>query len=586
MNSLESLNGLSPRSTRSTNSTNSTNTMTNMPNSTNTTNGKVPITLAQLMKELSSRPEKSMSPIQATVDQQLINMMEGPAPKPQVVAIEDTNQVDENEQHVEDIFDDATLFSDAELAKAADLPTEEEYTRVIEEDTKAGLQRVEDPKYITIGSEDVVSSEIVQEERPKRSRTPSKKVEEVLLQLEERREMKRILEERELHKKESQEQREELKRRKQGKIDEMCQALPVSESIAVARKLNNSSRYSIQTTATELGTTRQECIETQTLLSRAQYTESGSDFSMMRFLHCPETPSNVVDVGNRDDCLCWLCGYPMMTKEPYASETIMIKPVHGQVSPEHTFPVMAGNSLIGLPTKEFIKRYEHDQAYMKYAINFLKKGLTYSHFWCNEVKNALRLVTWPNKQLPQPNDANIRWLLNAMWYGTNRANRWFDRNTCFVIYKKGDTSYKFYNLVHYFTLRADDWQGMPSTERINARGKEWIESRFSAIKNYVQDICKDIETFTKRINTDARTIEELSNTLKQIYKDKVINGSKSAYEWPPNPRAVIAKPKTLRLSNAKTKKLQLKANATGPRSSSEKKKPGKPSTRRRNLNIV
>jgi hypothetical protein len=235
---------------------------------------------------------------------------------------------------------------------------------------------------------------------------------------------------------------------------------------------------------------------------------------------------------------------------------------------------MAGNSLIGLPTKEFIKRYEGDKEYMKYAMNFLKKGLTYSHFWCNEVKNALRLVTWPHGKLPEPNDNNIHWLLRVMWYGVKiseespKRNRWFDKNACFVIYKKGGASYKFYNLVHYFTLRADDWQGMPSAELMDRKGKAWIERRFIAIKAYVQDICNDIRRFTMMKNSGANTMENLSNTLKQIYKDKVINGSKSTYEWPPRIMAVKAKSQVQRKINFNNRTKKAKS-ANGPRSNTK-----------------
>ena len=499
------------------------------------------LTLAQLVAEVSPIVSPERTPRQQTIDDILIDYVERDRFRQTIPPVQITGEeVSDDEREENDVFDEE-LFSAEELQSVSDLPTQEDaIEQVLDEDKREGLERSEEKEYETLDIEED-TLQIVKEERSKRTLTPTAKIEARLLAIEEARQMKRIIEERRQH---LQESRAERLRREEEKARILSEKCEIFEGNSIAINQNENSLASMKSTATELGETRQECINTQTLLTRKQYTESGSDFAMMRFLHCPETPSNVDAIGDRDDCLCWLCGYPMMTKQPYVSETTMIKPVHGQVSPEHTFPVMAGNSLIGLPTKQFQARYKNDKAYMNYAVNFLKKGLTYSHFWCNEVKNALRLVTWPQGELPKPNERNIEWLLKAMWYGIKRArgNRWFDKNVCFVIYTKGAASYKFYNIVHYFTLRGDDWQGIPSAESINAKGKAWIASRKKAISDYVQDICNDIRRFTQQHHGGLNTpIHVLSDTLKAIYKDRVIKGSNSTIVWPPGMAVKVSK---------------------------------------------
>ena len=530
------------------------------------------LTMAQLLAHTPPGSVRS-TPRQRTIDDILIDYVEGIEHQERLILSIDVSrdeEVDEDEIQYDDIFDDYSLFADVDLSTVDGLPEEgDNIKEVLEKDKDIGLQRLEEDKYETLDvNQETRQLEVVQEKRAKRTIVPSAKIESNLRAVEEQREMKRIIEERKNDREAARSRAEELKRQKAERLAAKCPVLPAATSIGVNFNGVASQGNSLGTNATELGETRKECIEAHTLLTRKQYTESGSDFAMMRLLQCPTTPSNVVEIGNREDCLCWLCGYPMLTKEPYASEAQMIKPMHGQVSPEHTFPVMAGNSLIGLPTKEFIRKYKNDTKYMNYAKEFLKKGLTYSHFWCNEVKNALRLVTWPHNQLPKPNDSNIMWLLRAMWYGIRRSkgNRWFDKNACFVIYTKGGSSYKMYNLVHYFTLRGDDWHGIPPVATVNHKGAEWIAARFSAIKTFVQDICNDIERFTKIYHKGANpTMIELSETLKKIYKDRVVKGSRSSIEWPPRQMAVKALEHSVRQSYIANKKGLGKAGAKSTR---------------------
>jgi len=257
---------------------------------------------------------------------------------------------------------------------------------------------------------------------------------------------------------------------------------------------------------------------------------------MMRFLHCPTTPMTPEAIGELDDCKCWLCGFPMLTKTTLMQDTFMVKRVHGQVSPEHTLPIAAGNALIGLPTKTFLSKYpKKDKAE---AIQFLKKGLTYSHFWCNEVKNALRLVTWPTESFPKPHDHNIQWLLSAMWDGIKRegkVNRWFDESSCFVIYTQGEKNYRFSNLVHYFALKARVDDITPAV--INECKVNWIRNRTEAIRVFLQGVCDDIKRYTQiyffqRYNRNPSE-EEAYHTLQAIYKDRVMKGNDSTILWPP-----------------------------------------------------
>jgi hypothetical protein len=254
----------------------------------------------------------------------------------------------------------------------------------------------------------------------------------------------------------------------------------------------------------------------------------------------------------------------MLTRSDIRRETIMMKRNLGQVSPEHTLPMTAGNALIGLPTRrlrEFLKR---DSVYERNTLAFLKKGLEYSHFWCNEVKNALRLVTWPEGELPKPNSKNINWLLNYMWHGVNRGggqNRWFDEKACFVLYTSGDNNYKFSNLVHYFVLKP--YISTLSEEIIHRERDRWLEGRRRAITSFLEDVCADIKRYTilhynmynKGSSNVIPELRVLSETLKAVYKDRVINGPNSRIVWPP--MAYVGGPRPVK----NTRKRGVKNNA-------------------------
>ena len=476
------------------------------------------------------------------VDEVLFSLMDGVKLEQIPLSIEVNTVydqgVEDGEDDVKDLFDDEYLIEGISLDGLSQI-TEEEKKALEDTFEEEGYEQIDGEKYETL---EVRGSEVrvVTEDRAKRTRVPSRRVAETEAFGEEQREMKRILEERRIISRidaaRRREEREDKERRKE-ELRKECEAgLPVSSPVGI----NYGEAFSGETQGskeTELGEIRAQCIKAKTILKRKEYIGVGSDTAMMRLLHCPETDLDVEKIGNRPDCICWLCGYPMMTKAPYVNETIMIKRLHGQVSAEHTLPVMAGNSLIGLPTKEFIRKYNSYPEYYRGALDFLKKGLTYSHFWCNEVKNALRLATWPRGELPRPNDANIRWLLHAMWYGIKRSKgqRWFDESTSFVIYKGVEMPLKFYTIVHYFTLR-DDVERITEIN-VNSKGNAWIEARFRSIRGFIQDICNDIELFTKihftNLHNRDGTLAELSATLQEIYKDKVTKGSKSTILWPP-----------------------------------------------------
>jgi hypothetical protein len=498
--------------------------------------------VSMLQDYLKDSPKKREStPKVDVIDEVLLQLVEGVKVERDLVVVEvngDEYGVEDGEETVVDLFDDESLYGGISMEELSDITQEEK--RVLEDEfEEGGFEQIDGEKYETL---EVRGSEVrvVTEDRARRTRVPSRKIAEVEKTIEEMREMRRILDERRAMGRVDAErrrvEREEKERRKEELRRECESGLPFSSQVGInyREELSGETQGSRET---ELGEIRAQCIKARTILTRKEYIGVGSDTAMMRLLHCPETDLDVEKIGNRADCKCWLCGYPMMTKSPYVNETIMVKRLHGQVSAEHTLPVMAGNSLIGLPTKEFIRRYSGNGEYYQDALQFLKKGLTYSHFWCNEVKNALRLATWPHGELPKPNDANIRWLLNAMWYGIKRSKgqRWFDESTSFVIYKRGEMPLKFYNIIHYFTLR-DDVDRI-SDINVNAKGNAWIEARFQSIKSFVQDICNDIERFTKihfqNMKNREGSLAELSATLLEIYRDKVTKGAKSTILWPP-----------------------------------------------------
>ena len=58
---------------------------------------------------------------------------------------------------------------------------------------------------------------------------------------------------------------------------------------------------------------------------------------------------------------------------------------------------------------------------------------------------------------------------------------------------------------------------------------------------------------------------ELSETLKVIYKDRVINGSRSLVEWPPRVMSVKALPHSIRQRHVTNKKRLGKSGAKGTR---------------------
>ena len=380
----------------------------------------------------------------------------------------------------------------------------------------------------------VTPSRVERDERTKRPTKPSPRIQEILDHRAELEEKKRIL----LQLKDETVQKRAARKaaidaKKQLRAQELNQIIPAyAESVNV----NSSQMSRTSSVETTLGLMREELHAAGELLSRQEIT-GGSDLSMMAKLY--KISSDPYEIGNLPQCTCWICGFPMLTKPEYSDTTRMIKRVHGQVSPEHTLPVAAGNALIGLATKEFYKKYDSRKQGFTEAITFLKKGLTFSHFWCNEVKNALRLVSWPKDKLPEPNDRNIKWLLDAMWNGIKRTTgiRWFDQSACFVVYTPpGGSTYKFSNLVHFFVLK--DKVGVSSAAlQASELGKEWKRKRFEAIKGFLTGICDDIERYTRIYceidgNNDP-TLGQLVTKLKEIYRDRVVKGVGSDYDWPP-----------------------------------------------------
>jgi hypothetical protein len=372
------------------------------------------------------------------------------------------------------------------------------------------------------------------DERTKRPAKPTQRIQEILNLRAELEEKKRRLIELKVDKERLKLQRDAEREAKRVRREEQLNQLPLDAQAAQSVSINFTQGSTTSSVASELGLIRTELQNAGEILSRQEIT-GGSDLSMMAKLHGhrPDPDS----IGELPECICWLCGFPMLTKKEYEGNTVMIKRVHGQVSPEHTLPVSAGNALIGLPTKEFYDayKYKHKSTGYKETIEFFKKGLTYSHFWCNEVKNALRLVSWRERELPRPNDDNIRWLLRAMWNGIDRprGNRWFDQSACFVVYRSpAGVSYKFSNLVHFFVLK--DKVGVSSAEiSIRDAGDEWKRNRFTEIKRFLSGICDDIKRYTQMYCGETPTNEELFAKLQEIYRDRVVNGIHSQFIWPP-----------------------------------------------------
>jgi len=476
-----------------------------------------------------------------------------------------------------DLFTDIFLepAANAELVKAKNSILTEEEKR---EESAEDFTDLDPEKYESIdidtGAEGGETIKVSEEVRPIRTRdkrmsTPSGKIREIQKTIEEQRQIKEILSERKklnsVKRRGDAEVRAKRKEEKEKELSDRYEELPPHVQIELSPH-SYTGNNNASSTATVQGLTKQECVDAGLVLTRGQRTEGGSDFSMMHYLHCPSTKATPDDIGELPDCLCWLCGFPMLTRNDIRRETIMMKRNLGQVSPEHTLPMTAGNALIGLPTKAVKERMSADVEYEKEVRPFLKKGLTYSHFWCNEVKNALRLVTWPEGELPKPNTKNINWLLNYMWHGINRGagiNRWFDEKACFVLYTAGATNYKFSNLIHYFVLKP--FVTTPLTEDIIHREREqWLDMRRRSIHTFLQGICDDIKRYTILYHNLQKSnplefipdIRELSETLKIVYKDRVISGPNSQIVWPPTRFLVAPRAKN-------TRRRGLKGVATG-----------------------
>ncbi len=505
-------------------------------------------------------PPGSRSPVNPvterdSIDEILIELVEGK--KVEHITHIPAEYFGEGIQDEEDT--DTDLFTDIFLEPEAqtELLTLKETLLTEQEKTEASAEDFTDlnpDKYESIdihtGGETGDIIEIEEEVRPVRTRdkrmsTPSGKIREIQRTIEEERQIKEILSERKIlassARKQLAESRAKLKEIKEKELAEKYDELPEHEKVNIS-EYNYNRNNNASSTGTVQGITKKECVEAGLVLTREQRTEGGSDFSMMRFLHCPSTEATPEAIGELPECVCWLCGFPMLTRSDIRRETIMIKRNLGQVSPEHTLPMTAGNALIGLPTRKLRQSIKGDSEYQRDTLAFLKKGLTYSHFWCNEVKNALRLVTWPQGELPKPNTKNINWLLNYMWHGINRGegiNRWFDEKACFVLYTSGQTNYKFSNLIHYFVLKPHVTD--LSKEIIERERDTWLDARRRGIYAFLQDVCNDIKRYTilhynkqnkGRVNT-IPDVSVLSETLKIVYKDRVIKGPDSKIEWPP-----------------------------------------------------
>ena len=512
-------------------------------------------TLRQLLNSSSVGPK---SPVISdvnpdSIDEILIELVEGK----RVEQIEHipSEYFEEGIEDEED--DDSDLFIDIFLDKTAKtelIQTKDTIlTQEEREEASSEFTDIDPDKYESIViNTDGDAGEIIKvddEDRPVRTRdkrmsTPSGKIREIQKTIEEERQIKEILTERkrlfsEL-KKESAEARARRKEMKEHELSVKYDQLPPHETVHLNQPSNANNNSS--STGTVQGLTREECVEAGLVLTRGQRTEGGSDFSMMHYLHCPSTRPTPEDIGELPECVCWLCGFPMLTRSDIVRETIMMKRNLGQVSPEHTLPMTAGNALIGLPTKRVKDLIKKDPEYGREATAFLRKGLTYSHFWCNEVKNALRLVTWPHGELPKPNNKNINWLLNYMWHGIKRdagQNRWFDEKACFVLYTSGHTNYKFSNLVHYFVLKPHI--SNITKDIINREREIWLDTRRRALNVFLTGVCEDIKRYTTMYHNIQNfkpidfipELRELSDTLKIVYKDRVIKGPASSIIWPP-----------------------------------------------------
>ena len=461
--------------------------------------------------------------------------------------------IEDEEDNDTDLFTDIFLEQDAQtklLKLKESILTEEEKTQAAAEDfTDLNSDKYESIDIDTKGGAGEVI-EIEEEVRPVRTRdkrmsTPSGKIREIQRTIEEERQIKEILSERKIlastARRELAESRARIKEIKEQELSEKYEQLPEHEKVTISQ-YNFNRNNNASSTATVQGITKKECVDAGLVLTREQRTEGGTDFSMMRFLHCPSTEATPEAIGELPTCVCWLCGFPMLTRSDIRRETIMMKRKLGQVSPEHTLPMTAGIALIGLPTRKLKEFIKSDPEYERDTIAFLKKGLTYSHLWCNEVKNALRLVTWPEGELPKPNSKNINWLLNYMWYGINRGegiNRWFDEKACFVLYTSGSTNYKFSNLVHYFVLKP--YVSSLTEDIIQRERDSWLDARRRGITSFLEGVCEDIKRYTiLHYNIENRVrgnsipeLSVLSETLKAVYKDRVIRGPESKIVWPP-----------------------------------------------------
>jgi len=515
-----------------------------------------------------------------SIDELLIQLVEGKKVD-QITHIPDEffeEGIEDEEDEEEDLFTQAFLDPAAKEA----LLRARESVLTGEEKEEARSEDFSDLDPNTYESIDIDTSEeqgsvikIETEVRPARTRekrmsTPSGKIREIQKTIEEQRQLKEILTERKIlfstERKKLSESRAEVREQKQRELSKRYDELPEHTKIELNEQSYNGNNAS--STGTVQGMTKQECVKAGLVLTRGQRTEGGTDFSMMRFLHCPTTEATPEAIGELPECICWLCGFPMLTRSDIMRETIMMKRNLGQVSPEHTLPMTAGNALIGLPTRRLRNFIKKDSYYEKETIAFLKKGLMYSHFWCNEVKNALRLVTWPEGQLPKPNTKNINWLLNYMWHGVSREpgqNRWFDEKACFVLYTSGEINYKFSNLIHYFVLKP--YVSTLTKEIIDREREKWLDGRRRGITAFLEDVCEDIKRYTImhhniQNRVSLNTVPEigvLSETLKVVYKDRVIRGPDSTILWPPT--TYIGGP--TRKNTRNTRKLGLKAVARG-----------------------
>lgn len=239
-------------------------------------------------------------------------------------------------------------------------------------------------------------------------------------------------------------------------------------------------------------------------------------------------------------CYCCICGWPIIPDGGllFPNETVgTVFPRWGQGSAEHELYASKGYRYIGLYWSKILnlKKAGLPNGFTDNVINFYKKEMMWSHWYCNNVKNDVSLIKWTDDDTNLvPNFNNIRYIINSVWNGVAKVKSSIDRR---YIDEKGveviKDNIKYAHLIHYFLSTT---KPIPTTlEQWNARVLAWKNNRLCAYVTRLNDMINNLRSCCAAIFPGI----QFNIALRRILDERTANPyglylKTSLTAWPPN----------------------------------------------------